>query len=176
MKNMRIELSIYKVGLLFILLGGVVGCQSPPNEEYLRHVGDIAFDPELDDPNFEVCNEKSTQQYYAFSNGFQYKGEKTKIREEVHAAYTAPNDATQNGYITIRFMVNCKGQTGRFRVETMDRDFQPFQFKDESAAKLLKIVQSLKDWNIAYYEGKPFDYYQYFTFKINSGQIEAILP
>lgn len=162
-----------------ILLFMVYGCKPNNNatepEKYLDHVGDLTHDPELDSKDFHSCHEDLVNQYYAFGQNIQYKGEKRALMNSVYSQYNgkAFNDT---GYITIRFIVNCEGQSGRFRVKTLDNAYNPVELNTEMTAQLLSIVKGLDGWIPGMYEGKGYDYYQYLTFKIESGEITSILP
>lgn len=154
----------------------IIACKTEKQpDEFLRQVGDITFDPKLDTLNFEPCYEDYAFQYYNFSDGIQYIGEKAKIITEFQDKFKAVNQE-ENGYITIRFIVNCKGNTGRFRVTGMDKNYTEKNFSKELTNQLLAITRELDGWKPGDYDGRKFDYYQYLTFKINQGKIERIMP
>ncbi|MEL6560406.1 MAG: hypothetical protein AAFQ94_19605 [Bacteroidota bacterium] len=162
--------------VLAISLIFLIACQSKPEkDEILRHVGDITFDPEIDNVDFEICNENRIYQYYNFSNAIMYEGEKATLVREIHNEFEV-TDADDNGYISVRFVVNCKGQTGRFRVTTMNDDYQEIQLSTALTNQLLEIVKSRKGWLKGESRGKKRDYYQYLTFKIKNGQLIDIMP
>jgi hypothetical protein len=73
-------------------------------------------------------------------------------------------------------VVNCKGETGRFRIQQMDMDYQEMKFLPETVNQLLKLTQQLHGWIIGEYNGAVRDYYQYLTFKIQEGQLMEIMP
>ena len=97
-------------------------------QSYLLQVGDIYYNPKIDEANFKLCDEFRVLQYYNFGEGLQYKGEKIEIIEYFLSRYKAKNIKNETGFVTIRFLVNCKGLTGRFRIEGMDYDFQKKEF------------------------------------------------
>lgn len=143
--------------------------------EPLRHVGDILFDPKIDTTSFQPCNENLIFQYYNFYNAIQYDGEKAKILREFKSKFetTAKEDS---GYVTIRFIVNCDGQTGWFRITTMDQDYKPKSLSNKLTHQLLQLTKELDGWIPGEFNGEKFDYYQSLTFKIFNGQIENIMP
>lgn len=143
---------------------------------YPDKVGDIVFDADLDDPSFEVCNESKTFQYYNIPNGFPFEGEKIKLVEIFRAAVDNKNFKNETGYVTIRFIVNCEGSTGRFRVQQMNSEFHETRFDKNLVDVLLKTTTKLKGWVIASDGVEKFDYYQYLTFKIEGGKLTEILP
>jgi hypothetical protein len=161
-----------------ILLSFLSCCSrlSPSNPDYPRHVGDLSFDAKTDDPNFKVCNETEVFQYYNFGNGLQYKGEKPKIVEHFTRGLTKQGAPTDTGFITIRFIVNCQGATGRFRVQGIDSNYQEKKFSPALTGQLLSLTKQLDGWVIGKYEGMIYDYYQYLTFKIENGKLIEIMP
>lgn len=144
--------------------------------KYPEQVGDIQFDSKLDDPNFEACNASDIVQYSMFNKGFQYTGEKYEIIKVFDKEYRPVNRKGETGYITIRFIVNCKGNTGLFRIESMNKDYMPKTFSPDIVQQLLSITKSLHGWPIGMHDGISYDYHQYLTFKIENGVIKEILP
>ncbi len=165
-----------KVWLLaFLFL--IVGCATEKDKpKYLRWVGDIEADAEIDGDVFELCySEARVKQYFNFSQGLQYEGEKLAIDEVFRQEYQAV-DVPQSGWIRIRFIVNCKGESGRFRLTASDPQYQAQDFDPLVTDQLLSITQSLKGWKPLPDREDPRDYYQYLTFKIENGALKEILP
>jgi hypothetical protein len=163
--------------LLFIFQLALFSCnqaQQQTKEKEFVNVGSIKPDPLLDDPAFTVCDEKWIFEYYNFQKGFQFEGEKIALINYFNTNYKA--QANDNGYFTVRFVVNCKGETGRFRTEAMDFSYQPIEMKEATTHQLLKLCKELKGWGIGIYQEKERDYYQYLTFKIENGHLTDILP
>ncbi len=147
------------------------------DSKYLAMVGDIEHDPTLDDPEFTLCNEKNTYQYHNLNGDMQYEGEKYALKKFFASQYKPVNKAKDSGMIRIRFLVNCKGQTGRFRIISSGHDYKEKQFDKAITDQLMTITKGLKGWKVLSEEGgNPKDYYQYLTFKISEGQIKEILP
>ncbi len=165
--------------LLYILLLSPIlfSCQSEKNVTvYPNQVGDIVFDKNIDNPDFKRCLDKDYGiQYYNDSKGFQYNGEKiTIIRELEKLNLSSPKKI--NGYITIRFVINCEGKTGLFRVQQMNEHYQEENFDKDFSLKLLNFTKSLNGWIPIEIRGKKIDYYQYLTYKITDGKVSEILP
>jgi hypothetical protein len=140
-----------------------------------QQTGDIAADPTIDDPAFTVCDSQRVFQYY--NTASYYKDHKKEIARYFFHHYKAATGATgQDGYITIRFIINCTGATGRFRLYQLDSNYHPFRFHEAISAQLLSLVKRLKGWKPAAYRDKTFDSYQYITFTIKKGRIACITP
>ncbi len=165
--------------IIFLLSLSVSACSQKQAEQELSgipgHVGDILPDPELDDPAFERCNEGHIFQYFNDSNGMQYEGEKLAI-DSAFLAYDHPVVSGESGLIRIRFVVNCKGETGRFRLIAMDKNYEEKYFPETITEQLMKITQSLKGWQTKYMQETEIDYYQYLIFKIEDAQLIEIMP
>ena len=166
--------------LVFIAMGILLySCNSGHQQEkskYPRWVGDSHYDPSLDDSTFQICyTENKVKQYFNFSEGFKYKGEKSALEQVIFGAYQ-PVDVQESGWVRIRFVVNCNGDAGRFRLLQSDSNYQETSFDERITSQLMKIVKSLDGWVIMP-SGEPAeDYYLYLIFKIENGQIIEILP
>ena len=167
-----------QVFLILILVTTLCSCgqTQESTSTYPLQVGDIYFDSKLDDPNFKLCDETRVFQYYNFGKGLQYIGEKIKINEHFMAALKLNEQGNESGFLTIRFIVNCEGKTGRFRVEGMDNEYRESEFTDNVTNQLMSLTRKLDGWIIGEYDGKAYDYYQYLTFKIENGLLIEIMP
>ena len=168
MKNL-----FYTISLLPILFS----CQSEKSViVFPNQIGDIVFDKNIDNPKFKRCMDKDYGiQYYNDSKGYQYKGEKIAIIEELEKLNFTSSKKT-NGYITIRFVVNCEGKTGLFRVQQMNEHYQEENFDKDFSIKLLNFTKSLNGWFPKESRGTKLDYYQYLTYKITDGKVSEVLP
>lgn len=177
---------LYLILCLTVLLGcssedyNSTKSQATTEEEkskYLRWVGDSKFNNKLDDEDFKLCySEKNVQQYFHVTEDlFAYQGEKKALVAEVLNLYK-PIETQQSGWIRVRFIVNCKGETGRFRVISSDENYKERDFDERITNQIVSITESLKGWEIRPNEAEARDYYQYLVFKINNGKIAEILP
>lgn len=151
--------------------------QKTPAEPVLREwVGDIAPNPELDEADFSPCNRDSQiKQYFNFGFGPAYEGEKPALVRFFQERYrVVPGAGT--GLIRIRFVVNCKGETGRFRLQGMDQDYNEHDFPPELTEQLLQITRLATGWKLLPNPEEAKDYYQYLIFKIEEGHLTEILP
>ena len=171
---MRIHLTI------FLLLALLSACHPPKKvsdtgSNYPKNVGDIQPDSVLDGASFRVCRENNIPQYYSIQSG--YEGEKPAI-ERYFKENFRKNKAwnKENGYLTVRFVVNCNGQTGRFRLLEMDADYHPKKFPESLSTHLLELCKKMDGWLPGKSENIPYDYYQYLTFTLEKGEIIRITP
>jgi len=167
---------------LCVLIGSILSCTDPQkvkNEDYLRWVGDIPFNQNIDDPEFELCYEEPyTRQYFNFAKGVQYNGGKPAIIKHFKNNYKSVA-SQQSGLLRIRFIVNCKGETGRFRLMGANEDLKPMQFDTEISRQLLNLTREMTGWlpiESEREDNAALDYYQYLIFKIHQGKIIEIMP
>ena len=170
--------SILKLTVLFSIL---CSCQTEKKasekDEYLRWVGDIEQNDQIDETEFKVCNgDDKILQYFNLGEGPVYTGEKSKILNSFKSKYQPISDKNQNGLIRIRFIVNCEGKAGRFRVLQSDYDYQEKEFDKEIISQLLNITKGIENWKVFKRNEVPVDYYIYLIFKITDGQLTEILP
>jgi hypothetical protein len=148
-----------------------------PAFPYARSVGDIAFDPAIDKKDFHLCYPDHVFQYFNNAEGPGYEGEKIAIERAFAAQYKPKRAKKESGLVRIRFVVNCRGETDRFRVLGMDKDYNEKVFDRSITDQLLAIAKTLKGWKAQQYENQvDIDYYQYLTFKLEQGRIVEILP
>lgn len=165
-----------------------IGSCSPSSEEASERssiqqepprgmVGDILLDSLLDDPDFKLCGKDNRLvQYYALDEK-TYDGEKWAIQNTFSTHYKVPIMDGETGLVRIRFIVNCNGETGRFRLMGMNPDYSKKAFNKTITDQLLKITKSLTGWkSFNRKSGRSIEYYQYLIFKLKDGQITEILP
>lgn len=171
-----------KLVIIFLVFFVLSSCKSyeetEKKKEYLRWVGDIEQNDELDNVNFKVCNgDEQIFQYFNLGKGPVYSKEKSSILNTFKTTYKPLNDKTQNGFIRIRFIINCEGKAGRFRVLESDYNYQKFTFNKKITNQLLTLTKKIENWEIHYSKNEiALDYYMYLIFKITNGKLTEILP
>lgn len=143
--------------------------------EIVNVVGEIFSDSISDNKSFKLCKaEDRIIQYYAFQEK-TYATEKSDILASFFEQYI-PVANDDSGLIRIRFVVNCNGKSGRFRILGMNKNYQKKDFSNDITSQLLRITKNLNGWKPMKANGLPFDYYQYLIFKIENGQLLEIMP
>jgi len=139
------------------------------------NVGDIAFDSLTDKRDFYLCHPENIFQYYNF--GTTYKGEKYTLRKTLIKKFIYQKEYKKvSGYVVIRFVVNCKGETDRFRVSQIDQNYNPAEFDAGLVEQLLRLTKELKDWIPGKRDGVPIDSYVYLNFIIKNGKLVDVGP
>jgi hypothetical protein len=169
---------IKKLLIPLLFLSSTAFCQEQKTtiSLYPRSIGNIEFDPNLDKKDFQLCFPNYDFQYYNDLKGLLFSGDKITIQREFKEKYKFENVKKESGLIRIRFIVNCKGETDRFRMIGMDENYQEKLFDGSITKQILQISKGLKGWKIKKSHNYDIDYYQYLIFKIKEGQITEILP
>lgn len=128
-------------------------------------------------PNFGVCNPENTYQYFHDGLALQNKRRRKEIIDYFQTHYVAAIDKSLNGYIRIRFIVNCMGQTGHFSIQEMDENYNYKPFPVEITEQLFKLTYNLGGWLPKRIHNRDsVDYNIHLGFKLINGQIDEILP
>ncbi|MEM1340359.1 MAG: hypothetical protein AAF634_12510 [Bacteroidota bacterium] len=140
----------------------------PPSVEYI--------DPEkaLYGKGFKACNENSIAQYYNPERATYSKG-KNGLRKFIMSNYINKG-YSDSGYLNIRFVINCKGAAGRYIIHENTLDLEPTELDKDMTNQLFALTRQLKDWNPVFFRGKNRDAYMYLSYRIENGEIVAILP
>jgi hypothetical protein len=169
---------MYKALTLFLIsLCGCTSTQQPLtniHKENSRLVYHIQPDDTLDEMHFTLCNVNTAYPYYGTELSPQR--DKRELIKYFKEGYRAPTKSTESGFISIRFMVNCYGMPGRYRVLQFDKHYQPVTFDSSVTSQLLNLTKGVKDWVPKTFETVTYDSYCYFLFKIENGKLTDILP
>lgn len=139
-----------------------------------NRVGDISYNKNLDDPNFSLCSNKYVSQEYN-SYGADYNGGKRAIKKQLLEELQPENIYFDgSGLITFRFVVNCKGETGLFRVKSVNEDLEETVFDSEEIEKLEAAIAKLDQWEPGKWENEKLNSYAQVHFKIEKGKITDI--
>ena len=164
---------IINIIFLFILFFSCNSEEKPVFDigEYGYDVGDIAFDPAQDDPSFKLCSEPNN--IYGRGAIVLDSGNAFDILQEQFVFSSEYSEFS--GFIMIRFIMNCNGETGRFRTYPMNFDFSPNHGPSSLINQILDLVTDLKGWRHRHAEHQDQDCTKYINFKIQNGKIDAII-
>ncbi|MEM0993429.1 MAG: hypothetical protein AAF847_10080 [Bacteroidota bacterium] len=167
--------SIYFLFALLLSVNCQTGGQLDKSPDtFLQSADEILYDSTIDDPDYRVCG-NYIYQYFNDGGGLIYEGEKHALIETFEDQYVPPENAQDSGLVRIRFVVNCQGKSGRFRILT-GNNYQAANLSTSITDQLLSITKMLDGWKVKQLNGKTIDYYQYLIFKIEAGKIVEILP
>lgn len=133
-------------------------------------VGEIIADKNID-KDFKLCNEQRIYEYYNY--GTYYSGGKKGIKNTIFNELKSLN-FKESGLITFRFVVNCNGEIGRFRVKSIDEDLNKNKISSENIREIEKALIRLKNWNPGKNKNGVQDSYYVLNFKIENNKITDI--
>jgi len=126
--------------------------------------------------NFQPCDRDFIIDYYNGDPDAAYTGGKRALWQSILPQLDTTALDSESGYLTFRFIVNCKGEAGWFVLEQTSLDYRKKTFDAATIRHLSDIVTTLKTWQPAMLRGQAFDAYTYLTFKLKDGEIVDLLP
>lgn len=163
-----------KHGILFkwtVFASLVIACET--SNKYKHEVGYIDPEKALGSPDFQICS-NFIYQYYNSASEAGYKFGKKALRDSVNKKYK--RIFADSGYLTIRFIINCKGIAGRYEFVEADLELRPKKFNTQLKDQFFKIITELKEWKPLILDSISKDSYMYITFKLKNGYVDEILP
>ncbi len=135
-----------------------------------NRIGDLGENNKTD-RDFEVCDKDWIGQNYGMTA--DYEGGKKAIKQDILNDLKALS-FEKSGLITFRFIVNCKGKTGRFQAKSTDLDLQEMEVNQSKIKELEKALLQLENWIPAKNEFDSYDSYYVLNFKIRNNNIVDI--
>ncbi|KRG29637.1 hypothetical protein [Salegentibacter mishustinae] len=137
-----------------------------------HRIGELEANDRIDDNNFKLCNEDKVAEYYGMNT--DYIGGKKAIKNRILSELQSL-DFKESGLLTYRFVVNCKGEIGRFRLKATNEDLQKTEVNSKNIQEIEKELRDLKNWNPAGNKsGYTYDSYYILNFKIENDKIVDI--
>jgi hypothetical protein len=129
----------------------------------------------IDSVEYEkICDPKVAPDFYSVSaknNKSSYQ-----ILHEWVSVFKKPANFTQSGFLTIRFIVNCKSEPICFNIYEMDAAYQKTDFDADVKKQLIAFIKKMGGWKQVEYEGKPSNYFYYLHFNITKGNFISVSP
>ncbi|TAG18579.1 MAG: hypothetical protein EAZ32_13385 [Cytophagia bacterium] len=128
---------------------------------------------------FKKCSPSNwINYYYAYQGKYKISSE-TLVKEANEKI--KENRTSASGFVTVRFVINCKGEKGAYEVLETDKNYEATTFDKTLTDALLAYVTGLDLWPIGYSQydkqnPQPRDYYAFITFKFDNGKITEIIP
>lgn len=127
------------------------------------------------DENFQPCGD-FIYNYYNDQVSEVYVGGKYEFKKAVFPLIDSSLLYQESGYLTFRFVVNCKRQIGRLVTEMADLAYNDKVFNKNTIDHLAGVLMKLDAWKGNTIRGKEVDAFTYITFKLKDGEIIEILP
>jgi hypothetical protein len=122
----------------------------------------------------KLCEPTYRNDYYHYSaknNKSSYQ-----ILKEWQSVFKKPADFKQTGFLTIKFIINCRLELCCFHIYEMDDRYQPIAFDENVKAQLMTFINNLGGWKVVEEKGKPTNYRYYLNFVIKNGEFKRVSP
>src|SRR5690606_28811964 len=96
---------------------------------------------------FKLCEDGKTYPYY--SPELKYKGGLFAIQQTLSEKYESKkfaNKKNNTGILTIQFQVNCKGESGNYRILATDFDYKKIVLNKKMTNRITLIIKNLDNW------------------------------
>jgi len=134
-----------------------------------HRIGELEPNDRIDDNDFQLCNEDKIAEYYGMNT--DYIGGKKAIKSKILNKLQFL-DFKESGLLTYRFVVNCEGEIGRFRLKATNTDLQKIEVDSKNILEIENTLSELKNWNPAKNKaGNTYDSYYVLNFKIENKKI-----
>ena len=131
----------------------------------------------LGSKEFKVCYPENVMPYYysrrepgGFTEG------KDSLRHYYKKNFDNHGITNESGYITFRFIINCRAESGCYEILEMGEDYAEKSFHPALTDELLNLTQDLEGWQALKIGDTQFDCYFHLTFKLKNGELVEILP
>ncbi len=140
---------------------------------YDHDLGFIPFNKESDNSEYLVCDSTNVA---SGRNRVQYHGGNKRLKQDIISAFQFnASYANFDGFITIRFLVNCKHMPGRYRAQSLNYDFSIAEAPSNLLSTSLNIIKELDDWIVKSNNDEPQDYLKFINLRFTNGKIQHVL-
>ena len=133
-----------------------------------KRVGDLPITSTHEFADFSFCHEDYIYQDYQINT--DYAGGKRAIKSELEDIFPI-NTLTESGLLTIRFIVNCKGETGIYRSKMIDSSLEEVDISNKDLTQIYTAISALDRWKPGSVRGEPADSYYQVSFKLLNGEV-----
>ena len=164
---------LFKKRCFLIVFSLIIGCFYAQAQGHIEGYGAGEYPVDSADA-VNYCRDAGLAQYYSLRK--KHPLSSTQLLAKVQSFYKKPLNNAQSGYLTVRFIVTCKGETCCFKTYEIDENYQTRSFDSTITNQLKTFVKELGGWKSGEHEGGLYNYYYYFSFKIQNGEIQNITP
>lgn len=141
-------------------------------EKYPQYIGKIDTSKAIKTKDFELCGKGRIRGYYHSAAPNIYKGSKLAFKQMIQSNFNT-NPYTDQGYLNLRFNINCDGETGNVIVTELNTDLEIISLDQKLVTELYELSMKEENWETA---DEDLNYYMYLLFKIENGKVTEILP
>ena len=138
-----------------------------------HHLSYIPYDASVDHPDYIICDSTKVN---SGRNRLKYTDGTAQLKEDIQSSFVYdPSYASFNGYIVIRFLVNCEGQSGRYRTQSLQLVFSPSGVPSDLLTHTIGIIKSLDNWTKSPKYDRREEYAKFINLKFENGKIQHVL-
>lgn len=165
-----------KAFLILLSIFSLTSCDYYLVKDHRDHIGVIQKGFWEREEDFQLCFEEKIFPYYYGRKAAGFAEGKDVLRKYFYSQYSNRGITNESGYVTVRFIINCKGEAGRFELLQTGLDFKKKRFSPLISRQLLELTRKLESWRPLEYYGDRYDSFFHLSFKITNGDLEEILP
>lgn len=184
MKKKWVKITLLTVFGLLLVFGGFVGYfyfkfkrdTDTTDKPYKHYIGYIDQEKALLNDRYELCYDGNLYHTYNGAGLKAYFETKKRFRNSLEKSYNATENYMSSGYLNFRFLVNCEGNPGWFKVIQMNLDLVESKLDKNMVDELLKFTSDPVHWNSIEYKGNAVNYYMYVSYRLENGKVTEIIP
>ncbi len=144
-------------------------------ERYTHYIGYLPYT--VTSSEFKICDEERIVGWFASAATYVtiYRGGKTQFKKFIRKNYKKVNE-TDNGFLNLRFIINCEGEVGRMEVNELDDNYEKTKLSPEFVQQMIALSSRNSNWAVPKFDSEKRDSYMYLIYKIKNGEITEILP
>jgi len=85
-----------------------------------------------------------------------YRGSKSSFKKYIKENYKKVND-TENGFLNLRFIVNCEGLVGNMEINQLNTNYEKTQLSEKLVRQLVQLSSREENWLTANYDDHAVD-------------------
>lgn len=133
-----------------------------------KRVGDIPLDKNPNSTQLSPCHDHPIYQYYSINT--DYVGGKRALKRELKDKIPI-NNLPDSGLLTVRFIVNCQGNTGVFQSLMIDSSINRVDLSDYDLSPIYSVISKLENWQPGKVKDISEDSYYQISFKLQNGEL-----
>ncbi|MBQ4820143.1 hypothetical protein [Aquimarina sp. MMG016] len=142
-------------------------------EKYPHYIGKIESDKAIRTDDFQLCKGGRMYGFYSSAAPKIYRKSKLEFKKTIKTSFKDQN-YKDNGYLSLRFNMNCKGKTGNLIITELNSDLGVTTLNSNLVDQLVSLSLQEENWQTV--SDTDVNYYMYLLFKIENGTITEILP
>lgn len=165
----------FVIALVILLAYGFTSSQSSYfNQPHIGHIGYLDSNYPDATEGFKRCNDELPIGFFHSAAPAIYKDGKRTFRNHILSNFLS-DSYNDNGFLNLRFLINCKGEIGDIEVNELNTNYQVSPLNPKLVKELSSLTFRKENWNVITSMDSR-DTYMYIIYKIENGEVTEILP